>query len=155
ELRRLVAGLNLSETSPELLFLLGQLLPDADREALLRSAQSIYPGDFWLNFHLGTVLSHFNESGEGVEFLRVALALQPRSEAVLTNLGNALRVKGKPEEALIYLRRALQIAPEHSGNHNSLGVVLLLDRKEVDLAIVHFRTAILLWPKNPAFHHNL
>ncbi len=176
ELRRLTAELDLTETSPELVCFLGQLLPEADREALLRAAHPISPGDFWLNFQLGTLLS-IKGSPEAVGYLRVALASQPKSVAVLNNLGNALKQTGKLDEAIVHLRHAVQLAPDYPHSHNGLGGVLLdkdavaavgmlglaahnglgvvlPDNGQLDLAIKHFREATRL-EHHPYFHHNL
>jgi serine/threonine protein kinase/tetratricopeptide (TPR) repeat protein len=115
---------------------------------VLRRAQREYPGDFWINFNLGTVLSNMGPSyhDEAISFLRAALAVRPQNIAAHNNLGVALAEKGKLDEAIASYRKAIEIEPRFVPVHTSLGVVLRAQGK-LDEAIRCYRRAIELDPK--------
>ena len=84
----------------------------------------------------------------------MALALRPRSVAVLNNLGNALSEQGKLDEAIACYRRAIELDPKFALAHNNLGVALQ-DQGKLDEAIACYRKAIELDPKCAPAHSNL
>jgi tetratricopeptide (TPR) repeat protein len=97
-LERSAREAKVSELSPQVLFVLGQLLlfRGADAVPLLTAAQRRYPSDFWLNFELGDVLNFKAKRWEeAIGYYRAALALRPATVAVYINLGVALRNKGR------------------------------------------------------------
>jgi tetratricopeptide (TPR) repeat protein len=49
---------------------------------LLRDAQEIYPGDFWLNFDLGFALGNQKDYEGAIRFYTAAVAIRPKSEGV-------------------------------------------------------------------------
>src|SRR5262249_22883329 len=97
---------------PAVVVLLGEALVRAGlaEEAikLLRRGQQRYPADFWLNHHLGLLLSgHKGSHAEAVGYYRAALALRPDSPAVYLNLGSALVRQGEVDEARHRLHHAI------------------------------------------------
>ena len=70
------------------------------------------------------------------------------------NLGTALGKKGKSEEALRHLRKALEINPRYAEGHNNLGVALD-GRGLTREAVQEFRSALQLNPKSARARNNM
>jgi len=70
------------------------------------------------------------------------------------NLGNALKLQGKIEEAIEHFNRALQIDPGYAKAHNNLGTALATQGK-TDAAIKHFGIALYINPNYAAAHSNI
>jgi hypothetical protein len=81
-LGKLVEEAPATRLSPQMLALVGKLLPDqtALQQSWLRRAQAEHPADFWLNFDLANALKKTNPM-EAAGFYRVALAVRPASGA--------------------------------------------------------------------------
>jgi tetratricopeptide (TPR) repeat protein len=140
---------------------------------LLRRAQQLFPADFWVNEALGNALvnsprealellrraehSHKLEKAldkvqppewhEAVRFLTVAVALRPDSAGARLNLGIALSLTRRRDEAIASYRKAVELNPKYVVAHVQLGTVLTL-RGQVDEAIIHFQKAMELDPKD-------
>jgi len=114
---------------------------------LLRDAQAAHPGDFWLNFLLGSALSEKHNWGEAIRFDTAAVAIRPDSAGALRNLGYDLRHRKRPDEALAAFRRANELDPACARGYRELGAVLI-DLGKLDEAIDAYRRAIELDPKN-------
>ena len=81
--------------------------------ALLREAQQCYPGDFWINYGLGTLLvNDLRQAEEAVGYFRAALAVCPQSAPAHSHLGVALADKKNLEGAIRHYRAALDIDPK-------------------------------------------
>jgi Flp pilus assembly protein TadD len=102
-LKELAASPNVTEWPPAEVYLLANALFAAgEREAVvrvLRTGQSRYPSDFGLNFALATALGSNSHAvaGEGIGFLRAAVAARPSDATAHTNLGVLLA--GQPGQA--------------------------------------------------------
>ena len=70
------------------------------------------------------------------------------------NLGNALRLQGRPSEALEHYQRALEIRPEFAETHYNAGVALY-DMGETLQSVESYQRAIELDPKHAKAHNNL
>jgi tetratricopeptide (TPR) repeat protein len=81
------------------------------------------------------------------------LASTPDNSVAHNNLGNALLLKGKVDEAITHFQQALQINPYNAQAHNNLGNALLLKGK-VDEAITHFQQALQINPYDAQAHYN-
>jgi tetratricopeptide (TPR) repeat protein len=110
--------------------------------ALLREVQRRHPGDFSVNFLLGTRLFEAKPE-EAVGYLRVAVALRPEASAAHTNLGIALGRTGKAEEAIACYEQAIAIDPRNANAHTCLGAARR-DQGKVAQAIACYRKAIAL-----------
>jgi superkiller protein 3 len=145
--------------SPTVILLLAEALRQANLPAeavkVLRQGQAQHPGDFWLNFYLGQLLSR-QEKGrdEAVGYYRAALAVRPNTPAIHVNLGVALAAKGKREEAIPCFRRALALDPKSVPAYLHLGKVHQ-ELGKMDEAIACFRAAIALAPDYTQAHSAL
>ncbi len=161
-LRRLAGDQKTLEVqAPSSLVLLSHVLRghgDRDRaEAVLQRAWRQSAGDFWVNFELGYVLSlGANQVArhEAVRFYSAAVAIRPRSHAARTNLGVALRNRGKLDEAIAECRTALKLKPDLIAAHANLGSCLEGQGKR-DEAIAEWRIALGLNPDSAEAHNNL
>jgi tetratricopeptide (TPR) repeat protein len=82
----------------------------AEAQAFMRKTQQRYPGDFWLNYFLGCFWRE-DYPQEAVGYLRVAVAIRPKSEGAYLMLGRALRGAGDMEGAIAALRQSLDLHP--------------------------------------------
>ncbi|WP_321797895.1 tetratricopeptide repeat protein [Caballeronia sp. J97] len=73
---------------------------------------------------------------------------------LLYNLGRALQLDGRLEEAAAAYREVLELDPDHAGAQNNLGAILNT-LGEFDAGIAHFRRALDLAPGNLEAHSNL
>jgi serine/threonine protein kinase/tetratricopeptide (TPR) repeat protein len=158
ERRRLAGSVDLRKQHPETIISLADYLYwNDDPEAavrLLRDAQRVHPGDFWLNYWLGQCLQRRNDYDGAVRFYTAALSIRPKSTAALNNLGNALLDQQRPDEAIATYQRALEVDPNFAHAHSGLGTALRRQKK-LDEAISHYRTAIDLDPTCADYHYNL
>jgi Tfp pilus assembly protein PilF len=69
-------------------------------------------------------------------------------------LGYALQLRGKLDEAIRHYNKTLQINPNHVDAHNNMGITLLSQGK-LDEAINHFRRALRLKPNYAKAYNNL
>jgi tetratricopeptide (TPR) repeat protein/mono/diheme cytochrome c family protein len=90
------------------------------------------------------VLEHFGASAR----------LQPESGPAHFNLGTALSINNRLDEAVAELQRALELRPEYAQAHNNLGSILR-QRGQLDEARAHFREAVRIDPANAEAHRNL
>jgi tetratricopeptide (TPR) repeat protein len=111
-LERLAGEAKVSELSPPILAALGALLDRsvADAVPLLTAAQRQYPSDFWLSFTLAQLLGKARRWDEAIGYYRAALALRPTAMPAYHNLAIALRSKGRVNEAIAELQKAIEIA---------------------------------------------
>ncbi len=147
--------------SSGLLLWLGDALHDAGRVdaavMLLQRAQQRYPGDFWLNFNLGSRLLwevRPTRPAEAVGYFRIAVALRPASAVSHSCLGAAFAESGDRDAGTVELRQAIALDPEFAPAHTNLGTALATQGK-LDEATAAFRRAIALDPKSTMAHGNL
>jgi serine/threonine-protein kinase len=146
----------LAKTKAPLLAALGTQLywAKADAVPLLRAAQARHPGDFWLNFLLGSALDEAKRWDEAVGYNRAALAVRPDSVATRNSLGRALQGQERLDEAIKEYRAAIALDPKYAHAHNNLGAALR-EQGKLDEAIREYRTAIALDPKYTYARNNL
>jgi tetratricopeptide (TPR) repeat protein len=105
--------------------------------------------------HLLGVIAHQNgKLGDAIEHVRRAVRLAPKNALFHANLGEMLRLSGRPKLAAEEARRALAIDPNMPAALSNLGVALY-ELKEYEEAAQAHRRAIAA---NPAFveaHSNL
>jgi serine/threonine protein kinase/Flp pilus assembly protein TadD len=159
-LERLAREVDVAAQPPEALFLLDQSLRQRGARdtavALLRRAQEVFPGDFWINHDLGMALEECRppQSDEAIRFLSVAVALRPQSPGVRMNLGIALWNKGRRDEAVAAYRKAVELRPDYAMAHQRLCGALILHGPQ-DEAVAACRRAIALSPTDAGTYFNL
>jgi Flp pilus assembly protein TadD len=89
-----------------------------------------------------------------IEALQTAARLLPRDAEAETNLGNALRARGRLTEAAEHHRRALLLDPTYAEAHNNLGSVLK-DLGQLEAAAASYGQAVALKPQFALAHNNL
>ena len=112
-LDQLSMQLDTANESPDVVLVLGRMLPKELRETLWRSAQLKHPDDFWLNIALAQFLESKSPQ-DALEFHRAALAIRPDAVPVLVNFGVCLFGLQRLDEAFSTFERALKIDPECS-----------------------------------------
>jgi len=83
-----------------------------------------------------------------------ALACAPGNYVAHFNLGNALRLEGRMDEAISHYQNAVQIRSDYPQALNNLGKALLL-KGRVDEAITHFQQALEINPGSAQGRFNL
>ena len=159
ELRRLAESIDVRAQHPATLLSLARTLLRVKQSdsalRLLRNAQHVYPGDFWLNFELASELNEQKDHEGAIRFYTAAVSIRPRSSAVHNNLGLALRGQKKLDEAVAAYRKAIELDPKNAAAYINLGAHLCDDLKDYAEAIKNFRKAIELNSKSAEPYHNL
>jgi tetratricopeptide (TPR) repeat protein len=93
-------------------------------------------------------------AAEAAAHLDASARLKPGSAAAHFNLGTALTVAGKLDEAIDQYRQALRSEPGYALAHNNLGNVLLARGNAAD-ALQQFREAARLDPSNAEAQYNV
>src|SRR5262249_54205610 len=111
ELRRLAESIDIRAQHPATLVSLARTLQDVKHleaaRQVLRDAQYVYPGDFWLNFELGLALKKQKDYEGAIRFYTAAVSIRPNSAAAHNNLGIALRAQKKLPEAIAAYNKAI------------------------------------------------
>ena len=84
----------------------------------------------------------------------MAIVLDPKFGEAHCNLGHALRVQGKLDEAIAELRKAITLDPKSSVCHLNLGLALC-DQGKLNEAIAEYRETIALDPTSVGAHNSL
>jgi tetratricopeptide (TPR) repeat protein len=106
-----------------------------------------------LQFALGKAYADLKQHDRSFQHLRRAIELKPDYAEAHYTLGYALAEQGKLDDAVVYYRRALALAPNANG-HNNLGTTLEKQNK-LDDAAAQFRRALELEPQHATAHYNL
>jgi tetratricopeptide (TPR) repeat protein len=158
ELCRLAKSIDVRAQHPATLLSLARTLLGGKQSEcalrLLRNAQYVYPGDFWLNFQLGRALYDQKDHEGTIRFYTAALSIRPLSSGVHNNLGNALRDQKKLDEAVAAYRKAIELDPKFAVAYTNLGINLA-DQGKLDEAVAAHRKAIELDPKFAMAYSNL
>jgi tetratricopeptide (TPR) repeat protein len=85
---------------------------------------------------------------------RMIVDAVPRSAAARNNLGGALLVRGRIDEAIVQLEQALRLDPANAEAHSNLGVALAR-RGRVPEAIAHYQEALRLDSRQRQAYSNL
>jgi tetratricopeptide (TPR) repeat protein len=149
-LKELAAAKEALDQSPGLLVRLARGLygsgATAEATALLRGAQRRYPGDFWLNAELASlVVEQPGGPEDAVRFAAAAVALRPASPEAHLALAYALKARGKLDESIEETRQAIRLKPDLPGAFVVLGDALRGLRK-LDEAAASYRKALEIDP---------
>ena len=159
-MEKLAREVDIAEEPPEALFVLEMGLRQrgagAAALALLRRAQQAFPADFWINHDLGIALGDCQppQHDEAIRFSDRGGGAAPDSPGVRFNLGKALAVAGRLDEAVVAYRQAIGLKPDYSMAHLNLGCVLG-EQGHLDEAIAACRRAIELKPDDGYAHYGL
>jgi eukaryotic-like serine/threonine-protein kinase len=88
----------------------------------LKRVQKTHPDDFWANLSLAEALMEKNDLPETLRFYQAALALRPETAVVYDNIGLALGLLGRMDEADEQFREASRIDPAAVLAHDHLGI---------------------------------
>jgi len=86
--------------------------------------------------------------------IRVTDKKYPSLALIHNNLGIALRVEQKKEEAISHYKMAIKLNPNYTKAHYNLGNALF-SMNETEEAISHYKTAVKLKPNYTNAHYNL
>ena len=103
---------------------------------------------------LGLTAIQENAWDEALDWLRKAVALEPRSVEFLRHLAEAASDRKLYPEVQACCERILEIDPDHAIAHNALGFILH-EAGRLDDARHRYQTAIRLKPDLAVAHHNL
>jgi serine/threonine protein kinase/Flp pilus assembly protein TadD len=158
ELRQLTDSIDIRAQHPVTLKSLANSLQRVNHSdsalRLLRDAQSVYPGDFWLNFELGFELNKQLDYEGAIRYYTAAVSIRPKSAVAHSNLGNALYGRKKLDEAMAAYRRAIDLDPKFAPAYYVVGRILSLQNR-LDEAIPVFRKSIELDPQNASARFDL
>jgi tetratricopeptide (TPR) repeat protein len=124
----------------------------AELEAKAREVLARYPTSGVVWKILGAAL--WQQRKDPLPALTSAAEFSPGDAEAHSNLGNALRARGRLEEAVASHRRAVAIAPDYAEAHNNLGSALQ-DLGRLDEARSSYQTAIEISPRFALAHANL
>jgi tetratricopeptide (TPR) repeat protein len=158
KLRRLAESIDVKAHSPAVLSILTRTLYQAHLAdaavRILRDGQYAYPGDFWLNFELGTRLHDQMDYAGAVRYSSVAVSLRPDSAGAHTIVGMALSGQKQLDEAVACYEKAIACDPKYAYAHHDLGNALL-NQGKLDEAIACYEKAIKLNPNYAPAHYSL
>jgi tetratricopeptide (TPR) repeat protein len=124
----------------------------AELENRVRELLSGLPASGMLWRLLG--LAQWMQGKDALHALQKTSELLPGDAEARSNLGTALRGRGRLSEAIACYRRALEINPDFADAHNNLGATLR-DLGQLDEAVASYRRALALKPEFAVAHCNL
>jgi tetratricopeptide (TPR) repeat protein len=114
----------------------------------------VSPDDHELHDDVAMLYLNMGNASRAVPHFAASAALQPSVAAAQFNLGTALTMAGRLDDAGSAFEKALAMRPEYSQARNNLGRVRL-EQRRIDEALSHFREAVRLDPQNPQAWFNL
>ena len=150
-IEELVETIDVRAHPPVTLISMAQALDVLGRQAaghrLLRKAQLVHPGDFWLCFEAGTAMSAEKDLEAAIRYDCAAVAIRPDSPAAYSNLGHALLQHNDVDEGIACLKRAIELDPNLPMPYVNMGRALLDLNKPLE-ALVPVRKALELDPRS-------
>ena len=114
----------------------------------LETMLKVTPRDRELHDDVAVLYLGTQQPAKAVPHFQASTELQPDSAAARFNLGTALTVAGRLDEAAAAFEEALARRPDYPQAHNNLGQVLLAQGK-TGAALTHLLTAVRLDPASP------
>jgi protein O-GlcNAc transferase len=148
----------LAPTSPEIANNVGSALTRLGRsdeaEIYFQRALHLDPGKWQNMAHMAGMFINRHEFQRAVSIYRVLLAEKPDSTNLYSDLGVALSLDGRLDEANEAFQRALEIDPDNAAALNNLGGNLVA-QGDAPAGIDTFKRAIAASPWNIAAHINV
>jgi len=148
----------MSEPAIEQKFALAIQLKKAGRlseaEGLCREILAKHPNHADALHQLALIAIQENQIEKALEFIRQAIAINPREVVYQINLGNMLSSLGRYLEAMNAYQAAVQLKPEIPEAHYNLGLSLY-NQGHTAAAIAAYREAIRLKPDYALAYNNL
>jgi TolB-like protein/Tfp pilus assembly protein PilF len=88
---------------------------------------------------------------EGLELIKKAAKLDPRSPIILNNVGVGYSGVGRFDESLTWYRKSIEIDPDFASGYQSIGFHYWTAKGQLDEAVRWFRKAVSLDPGNPEY----
>jgi predicted O-linked N-acetylglucosamine transferase (SPINDLY family) len=102
---------------------------------------------------LGLLTCQSGQPDEGIALMRRSIEAYP-SAIYHNNLGNALRERGRLDDAIAQYREAVGLQPDYADAHNNLGDALR-EARQPDASMQHCAQAIALRPDYAQAYNNL
>jgi tetratricopeptide (TPR) repeat protein len=103
--------------------------------------------------YAGRIVIRDRDWNNDIVFFTRTLELEPEP-SLFVNLGRALAVEGRTDEAMAQYSEALRLEPGNPEAHNNLGIALA-GQGRIDEAIAQSSEAVRLEPHNPEAHNSL
>ncbi|MCP4726963.1 MAG: tetratricopeptide repeat protein, partial [bacterium] len=104
--------------------------------------------------NMGNILDDAQRYDEAIDIYKKALAINPKDDATLYNLGIAYKHSGKPELAIESWRKASELKPDEVKHHMAIADYYY-DNKYYDSAVDEYTRIIRNWPDIQDAHFNL
>jgi tetratricopeptide (TPR) repeat protein len=111
------------------------------------------PKAFLAHTDLADIYMDEGKLDAAIQQYRMSLALRMDPE-ICHNLGNALLQIGKPDEAAVYFKKALELDPKYAVGYSDLGN-MYLQKNQIGLAIQYMQKALQIVPDMPITYFNL
>jgi tetratricopeptide (TPR) repeat protein len=140
--------------------ILGSTLPTKSRtdEPSDRFAEAVRSDPKWSSAALNNIGNALRDGGrvdEAIDYLQLAIRIDPTSAAAYNNLGLALQMQHRVDQAIRHFQESIRLDPKAAkGAHSNLGFVLL-SQGRLEEAIGHFQQAVKLDPKFITAQHGL
>jgi tetratricopeptide (TPR) repeat protein len=128
----------------------------------LRQAIALNPNDAQAHNNLGVVLQEEGQWEDAIACYQQSVSLRQRfgstlpldAAATYINLGNALQVSGRFDEAIVNLQIAITLKPDSASAHQIIGVALM-EQGNLEQAVIYLQQAIALDPSDVGAHYSL
>ena len=117
----------------------------ASEEKLMRDSIVQNPTDWYARNELGTILARRNDLAGALDQFQTAFKIQPQDARVNANLGHALALAGKPDEAEAHYRASLALDPANDDAHKNFAD-LLLHEGRIREAMIEYEASLAIKP---------
>jgi serine/threonine-protein kinase len=156
-LKNLASSNKMSDLPVQTLSIVCRHLSDERGQPVLRRAQLEHPDDFHISFQLAWSYGGTPSTldlDEAIRFFTAALATRSRNAPAAYFLGEALRRRGTPGEAIALYRKAIALDPDLVWSYCRL-IEALQSQGKRDEAMAEIRAAVAAKPNNALLHNNL
>ena len=133
-----------------------RLLRMDDYDGAIRHAQQaveLEPSSGWAHFVIGYVWAARGDLDRSIDAFTEAARLLPESAETRSHLAEALRRRGRAEDALREARLAIEL--DGLAQPHATMAIILFGEQRYDEALEHFETALAIDPSHPEAHYNI